>query len=454
MYGSPWSAIQKRHYPGLPRTVALGDGDEAGIVDHVNLECGVTILGGLNGTSKTRTLRAMASSMETDGALLVQAASLVAWIRAFLADRADAADFGEELAWHELDSNELRVAQSLVCRDYSTVEWASIEFDDSPFEAIVGVAEFPLFRARYGEIEYETESMGDGELACLILLWVLWMLEPEGNDGPLLLDEPDALLSGPSRSRLIDHLVALSAETGRVVIATSHSAELLLPASRVDGSLRLLISTAGALRCVDDPGSCRDLVDQMFAGGSVGSVVFFVEDEAASHFLLELLRALDLRLFLRSSVFWLRGHGDVQRAVGDIPMPAGFQGPVLFVGLVDGDASHLTAATDAAWPILALPGEAPPEDVLRTHIQSVVGELAARASISVDRCSALLAQVEGAELHGWLNGLVAGLGLPRSEAIALVFRCVIDGPGGNALLDEFRDELERVKLLDAIGLPT
>src|SRR5207249_4749613 len=82
------------------------------------------------------------------------------------------------------------------------------------------IEKFPYFKATSNGVSYGSETMGQGELSLLIVLWELLTLP---KNSILLLEEPETHVSPRSQEALMNVIAQNIVEKGIWTIVTTHS---------------------------------------------------------------------------------------------------------------------------------------------------------------------------------------------------------------------------------------
>jgi hypothetical protein len=169
-----WRRLPHVSHSAIPASIPLDD-PVLTFPTPIELDGLVTVFSGLNGVGKTRLLKQIGAGIG-DNARFVSLHDLCAWIGRLIEERADLADATDEVDPLEVDQDTIDAVRSVVGRNYSTVDWYALDFEDSPFRDILNEEVIPFFSVEDEGASYTMLDMGLGELAAHVLLWTLWYL--------------------------------------------------------------------------------------------------------------------------------------------------------------------------------------------------------------------------------------------------------------------------------------
>ncbi|MET8577004.1 hypothetical protein [Streptomyces sp. NPDC005012] len=409
---------------GFPREVHFPR--KFGNDDSVTLPRSLTVVFGLNGAGKTRLLRSISESL--DDAPIVAMYELVNYLLHDFGKRHDIDDLLDELDPLEPEKVKASEVQDLVRRDYDEMRWYAVQILDSPFAKLVGEDVVPVFVVRHEGLEYDFRSMGLGELSVHLLMWILSY--SKGNDNvAFLLDEPEAFLPAPSRTALLSHLIEICLSGGKPLVIASHSLEIIQPA--LDADAAIMLTTLGGEGSIIGPSSdLRESVAGMFGKTPGVEWIVFLEDEAATILMQEMVRSADPRLWQGSRFLWCKGYGDLETVWSRLPRPAvPVEGIPGFAFVADGDKREAVqkrvGRTEAqrVWPFYCLPGD--PDSLMKVASSRQLDFLARRFGLSVHELRGFLESMQGREAHNWLEEVLGYVRLPRQEALKVLASAVV-----------------------------
>ena len=398
--GKLWSKLTESPSESLPLELSW-DGHAIAL----NSRC--TIVAGLNGAGKSRFLLE-AKAQLGESATLIRLHEDCERTLEVLRSRSDIDELEDETGNTAVEGDEFAWLKRVIGRDYQTVTRSELELIPSD-----GGGEFvvPNFRVAIGLDHYATLDMGLGELSIHLLFWQLSRLDQQPPGSFVILDEPDAYLPPQSRVALLRYLLDFALRGRLNLLIASHS-EALIEEALENGCLTLLTRDVSGTHSFSVPKGRRDLAKPLLSPRQF-RVLMLVEDEVAA----ALLRALLGQTGRDPSgwhVTWLRGESDLRELAARLPSEAGLPFGVVIV--FDGDID--CAGVKGSWPVLALPGEASPDALLRT-LSSEPEKLADALRLEKDKVHLALAALEGRDDHDWVNELCAVAGRRAQAMTAL-----------------------------------
>jgi predicted ATPase len=298
-----------------------------------------------------------------------------------------------------LEGDELSLASFLTGKTYSDCEIYEIQ-DYAGFER------FPYFRVDSNGSQYSTESMGQGELALLLTLWVIRDLP---MNSILILEEPETHVSPRSQAALMTYVASQCVKKGLWVVVTTHSPIVVSKIPRQ--SLRLLVRDGGNISILDNPHHHQ--VASILGGAFGYEGIVLVEDEAAKRFTVCLLEEIDADLARQFEIVVCGSNGQVVAATKAFPRTKNW---LSVVGVLDGDqrGANLEAGH---WPVVFLPGHQSPEETLlaRLYRADAAGHLAVILQRQPHDVTAAKDAAAGLDPHDRLLEVGRNLGLSAVE---------------------------------------
>ena len=305
----------------------------------------------------------------------------------------------------ELDPARLASISSIVRRDYRAIRMYEVEVDGF----------VPFFEVSYGDNQYDSRSMGDGELSAF---YVWWKLERSTEGSILLLEEPEAFLSVACQRALVDHLNMTLVEKKVCAVVATHSPVFILNVN--DGAWRFLSRGSGGVEFVN--GVAPPALLQSVGIEFPKTVTVFVEDLAAEAMARFVLERLEPRL-CRSIIFDIRaGHGGIVTALDSV---VDLKLPCTCIGLFDGDMRDKIPERVAPRSTF-LPGTNSIEMAFSQIVQEKFEELA--EIFGKPDLKAILNTLEGTDPHDWFAGLAREVGLSKEQLFFPIFRLWIEKP--------------------------
>ncbi|MGX1506046.1 UNVERIFIED_CONTAM: hypothetical protein RKD43_004671 [Streptomyces graminofaciens] len=400
----------------------------------------LTVVFGLNGSGKTRLLRALSESL--DDSPIIAIYELVNYLLQDFGKRDDIDGLIDELEPLSPDKVKRDEVQDLVRRDYEEIRWYAASILDSPFSRLVGEDVVPIFVVRHGGRKYDFRAMGLGELSAHLLMWILSYSKGADNTA-FLLDEPEAFLPAPSRSVLLAHLLETCINGGKPLVIASHSLEIIQPALDAEAGI-MLTTLAGEKSFLGPSTTLNDRVAGLFGKSVDVEWVFLLEDEAATVLMQEIARSVDPRLWQRSRFLWCEGYGDLEAIWSHMPRPKQkIDGMPSFAFVADGDkegeVEKVKAKADRnnqrgkqRWPFFCLPGD--PDSLMKDSSAKQLQFLAERLGVSIWEFSGFLESIQGREPHNWLDEILTFASQSRQEVLKILAISVV--------MSHTREELE------------
>lgn len=440
-FGDVWRHLANKKHDQLPKLIDLTAHDL--LPPSISLSFPVTVLAGLNGSGKTRLLRALADDL--DASNFVNVSLLCDWMVRELAQRSDLADMRDEVEPQQLDQRTIDAVNAVVGRKYSSIKWYSLDMADSPFAPILGEEAAPYFEVEYAGSEYSIAEMGLGELSAHVLMWLLSNLSRSPGSA-MLLDEPDAFLPPVARTALLNYLALAAKDDKHIFVVASHSREFISTAASYDGSLAVLSRQEASTSLVTRGEEVREIVRGILYREEGVKLVVFVEDEAATILAGELLRIVDVDLWRQTAIYWARGTGTVTLLSERLPRPPRAVRGLEFLLLVDGDSSDKVSIAPGKWPIVALPGGSDPDELFSTHCPSAVPRMAAALGKPEGVVSVLLDTLSGSDKHDWTNAFLASADVERQVGLRALCHGLLESSVGPSLIEDFKAVLANTGL--------
>lgn len=430
-----WDELQKKF-----KSVPSEPVSAAGVLVDLALPC--TIIGGRNGTGKSRVLRALNTELGTRS-VYINLHALCEQTLDILRSRSDVEDLRDEVEAMSLSVDQIDDMHRIINREYERFDWFGL--DVVPGDAAVAETfswgsdqpTVPYFEASYRGVDYDSRSMGLGELSVHLLFWILQQYD-QTESLVVLIDEPDAYLPPIAASVLLARLLKVikgKQRKWRLVIAT-HSADIISAAVAHDSFLFLEVGERGTLEATpsrDDP----HIGELLLARPEIRHVVF-VEDESAYHLARALILKMDRHVSGSISLVWGNGYGymrglqeHLSRArhldIGYVLVFDGDQRPPSTVPLATDNTDEESPTDELAalqptkanndptlsqWQAVYLPTEDDPDKLFKSLAHSKT-LLAARLGRTMTELNRVLGVLEGKDPHDWVNGLATGADRPR-----------------------------------------
>lgn len=199
---------------------------------------------------------------------------------------------------YEITGEELHFINRITGKKYSKVEVKEV---DSIIDDVI----FPYFNVTYNSVEYNTDSMGQGEHKILVTIWKLLSLE---RNTILFLEEPESFICPASQKRFMDFLAYIASIKKLHVIISTHS-EHITTSQGLDSVFVLCKkgSKYSLNKC-----SSEYLFFNALGLNPHKNNVFLVEDEFAKLSLERILQKCSMDLFATSYIHSVGGESNIQ----------------------------------------------------------------------------------------------------------------------------------------------
>jgi predicted ATPase len=323
----------------------------------------------------------------------------------------------------DLDDKGLSEIGFILNRNYRSIKMYEVEFDVT----------VPFFEVTYGDDKYDSRTMGAGEMSALYMWWAIGRA---ARNSIILVEEPEAYLSSGCQDNLDMFLVKSIVSNGLVAIVSSHSPSFISPMPKE--SLIFLSRGEGGLAVLDD--QPPQIVLKSLGIHPVLAAIVFVEDSMGRLLCRAILERFDVALSRQTHIDQRKGDGEVKAALK--PMLEA-KLPIQFVGLFDGD---VRSSVDAMYESHAafLPGDLPMETIFREMVRKQPAALS--MEIKHENLFAVLAALEGIDLHDWYEELAKELGVSREQLFSTLFKIWISLPDNeSAARQTYSDLAARIR---------
>ncbi len=297
------------------------------------------------------------------------------------------ADLLESVTPIQLGDDQLALASYLVNRKYSSLNIYEIS-DYSDIALYGGFDRFPYFEASIGELVYGSEAMGRGELSLLLMYWTLL---DAPKDSILIIEEPETHVSPLSQESFMNVLAKYSDEMGIWCLVSTHSPTILKKLGRQQ--ITFLTRAGGA--STTNKGPTHVQIATMLGGGVAYRGTVVVEDVGAKGFLTAILEKYAPDLLRQLEIIEASGAAKITDALRHMPKSR----TMTLVGVYDGNERN--HQFDVQWPIVFLPGDSDPEQLLKSLMSVSEHEAAIAAEFHRQPAdiSVALERVAGVDHH-------------------------------------------------------
>jgi predicted ATPase len=349
------------------------------------------------------------------------------------ANSTNLAELLESLTPAVADEFELERLHYILAKNYTHVETYEIVEYSSVDDPI------PFFKVTCNGVDYDSTSMGLGELSVHVVLWQLRRAE---TMSVLLFEEPEAFVAPFSQEALLNVVAFESKRRKLWTIFTTHSPNILghIPLEHIR-----LVSHVGAQALVVTPATRSMLKTALRVAVPLAGVIF-VEDNAAKSMLRLIIEHFTFQFAREFEIGVAGSDSSVRTLLATIPKD--LRG-LSVIGVLDGDQSRV--AFEANWPCLFLPSVEPPEKILREAVRKNPAALAGKLGMEGVVVHAALAGVEHVEHHDWPWELSKLLGLSIEQVYMACFACWVAEPANAEVCEKLVGELHRAAMGELHG---
>jgi ABC-type cobalamin/Fe3+-siderophores transport system ATPase subunit len=253
----------------------------------------------------------------------------------------------------------------------------------------------PYFRVRSGGLEYGTEGMGLGEAS---LHYIMWNLKRMPESSVVLIEEPETYISARSQGALVDTLADTCAKRNGSALLTTHSAQVF--AKIPPEHTIILLKKGNETRVVVKDTDAARLMALGVPPVEEKAGVLLVEDRMARELAWVWLARVRPELLRSWRILDVGSTGEVIKTLNHFPkLEPWFRA----IGLLDGDESKNKHETTGR--VSFLPGEQPPEVLLKSAILERPDEIANILRIDTDAVRIATSAIGGLDHHDWFLDL-------------------------------------------------
>lgn len=334
-------------------------------------------------------------------------------------------DVLEGIAPRVLSADELDVVKYVIGKEYDECKIFEVP-EYGGFDVL------PYFRFTVDGVTYGSETMGQGELSLMLVLWVLLSLP---SNAIVLLEEPETHVSPRSQQHMMNVLAQAASERGAWVIVTTHSPTVI---SRVPTKhIRLMTRVDDRIEVIENPAQYQ--LAQILVGAHDFSGLVLVEDAAAKEFAISLLDELDPDLLRQYEVAVAGSVANLTAALASMPMTRSW---FTMMGAYDGDQRDALGKQNLAWPHSFLPGKEAPDVILKSAaVKAGAAGIASILARGPAQVAPALEAVKGLDPHDCLRALGENLGIGFSGVVRVLVRLWLQQDGSRQMCDEFLNAL-------------
>lgn len=313
---------------------------------------------------------------------------------------------------------------------YSAISVYTLEETRSSLDGEQTIIERPFFEVcTTGGADYDSRSMGLGELATFYL-W--WSLERATERTVLLVEEPESFLSPLCQTAFAATLAKCAATKKPFVVVTTHSPQIIETAPR---SSLIFIYRDGPDSKMNQ-GEPLDVLLRTVGIVSKVRVLILVEDNAARLFCKLWIAEFSPRSAQSVEICMMGGDGNVMKALKAFP-----ENPKALdlIGLLDGDAE---AKGFAGKRVAFLPGGKPIEALYRDMVETDIDRV--EPILGIQNLRQIVFSQGGMELHEWFEGMKENSNLSHDQLHLVLFKAWIQKPENRNLAERYFGALRQI----------
>ena len=323
---------------------------------------------------------------------------------------------------YEADADDLETLHFLTMVKYSRVKVFTVDHQSR---------DIPFIEVESDGIEYDSRTMGMGELAAFHLWWALKNLSEKTV---LLLEEPESYLSPSCQTAFAIILAKRAVQMKAFIIITTHSPAIIREAGL--HNLRFLYRD-GRNSLLSNPKRIEALLNGVGIETRTDTILL-VEDQAAAIFTGLWLAHFDPMVAIGAEIHPLKGASNISKLLEAFPSTAS---SVRIRGLYDGDQKnqvprgieHLAAF---------LPGDVGLEAAYRKMLTADYDRVAPLLGIA--DLAAILYPLRQYEDHDWLVKLASAVSLTIEQLHLLLFKAWISDQNNAELAKQAFEALQKI----------
>jgi predicted ATPase len=322
----------------------------------------------------------------------------------------------------EANEDELSLLSLILGRKYTS--WLIYEVELDPDSGTQ-----PYFEVEADGVSYRLETMGDGEIAVMSMIWAV---SSAPNSSVITIDEPESLIPPRSQRCLMDYFAKSSDEKGLWIIVATHSPAVLdhLPPEHV----WRVVKCGPNVNLIRATNSIDILADLGIVPPK--TVVLVTEDCFSREFVLAILLDNDFALAQQTVVIQADGTEGVKNSLLYTPR---FPSLPNIVGVLDGDQRNKTKGFPP--PFVFLPGELAPEIPLIDGIEGDLSVFANKLGIAEDVVRDVVARHQGLNHHDWSIEIAKDLSIHVNLVVRALYGRWASKPDNKTEIIKFIGEL-------------
>jgi len=383
------------------------------IISKANIELEVQV--GANKTTTSSILAPEGVAHPDVTSFMFDPCTLIPLFQQMLSEQSNFIELIEQHGQNAANELELKLINYLTGNEYSKVTITTIEGEFDQYPA------FPYFCVQLGGVEYDSSSMGMGELSLFYFWWLVGYMDRVDGYKILLIEEPESFLPPASQKRLANLIAITCATQGVSLVLSTHSEHILnrMPST----TMHLLLRSENGVSIYPVSGGAVSHIESLgLVAPKLG--MLFLEDVGGILFANALFnRAKEFSV----NNFYYHNSGSESEITTDIRrlMPA--QKGWLFAGLYDGDCRAKAIKVPRDSKHFFLPGDAPPDELMMSFFKqkpsSELSRLLMRPETLIIQAKTTAA---GSDFHDYFHIVGNVLGMDFNRMFSFVCDVWID----------------------------
>lgn len=279
------------------------------------------------------------------------------------------------------------------------------------FEIEIGENPIPYFNVQANGAEYCSEAMGLGEFS---VFYLLWFLDFVPKNSVVLIEEPEAFISPRSQAAIANILAKFTDEKRLFMVITTHSPQILgqIPLQCV----RVLIREGSTCSLRHATERAEHLA--VLGVQTTPMRVAFVEDIAAHYALEAALREFSPWVLNGLSIVRGGSWSNILCTLNGIPRSGH---PMEFLAVLDADRKE--KGDECEWPLLFMPGDAPPDVQMVDVVRVNVDDFSAHLHINPETVRVVVSSLTGTDPHDWPHEFAKAVSLDIAYVLRAMAAC-------------------------------
>jgi ABC-type multidrug transport system ATPase subunit len=329
-------------------------------------------------------------------------------------------------------NDELQLINYITSSNYESVTIVLIEDEYDKFPLL------PFFKVKKGGVEYDSRTMGLGELSLFYFVWLFIYLSKLQGKLFYFIEEPESFIPPAAQKRLMNVLAFLCSEHSVPVFVLSHSEHILdrIPRSNIF-ILRGDTIARSCQRASDDYEHLRVLGLTASKRG-----IILTEDSAATILFKSIIRYSSKYVV---DSFYYHVSGSIGEIIQDLNRNPKSLGKFNFIGMFDGDAQGKAEldVIDSQAKYTFLPSDISPEQFIRQFFDSLNNEeVASMFNVTVESIETARDNIAGLDHHDYFMKFAIEIDLGTDEAFKRICESWAVRFQEDSIIIDFLDNLE------------